>query len=177
MCIRDRSQASDAAIESLTKVIGVKSAIHGIDPLGVTAEVGDGVLRPTIVGHRDVGRTSCPGLIAQLLPQMRAEAAGMEVDVAAYNVMFPDVPATSPHRRAILELAEDGVTSGCEENAFCPQAALNRAQASSFVVTALELEPIPGSKFPDVPADATHADRINVLAERGWLIGYEDGNF
>ena len=170
------TQASAAAIRSLTEVLGVKAAMHGIDPTGFTSKVGDGRLRPTIVGHRDVGQTSCPGRIAELLPQLRQNAAG--INPSAYeSVRFPDVPTTSPHRNAILELADAGVTSGCGANTYCPRDVLNRGQASSFVVTALELDPIPGSRFPDVPAGALHAERINVLARNGWLIGYEDGNF
>ncbi len=164
------SQATPAAIDALTRVIGAKSAIHGIDPTGVTTRMGNGTARPTIVGHRDVGSTACPGRIRELLPQIRQTARTMAV-------RFPDVPSSSPHRAAILELAELGVTRGCEANAYCPAGQLNRAQAATFVVQALQLDPIAGSRFRDVPADGLHAASINVLAERGWLIGYPDGTY
>ncbi|MEX2551262.1 MAG: N-acetylmuramoyl-L-alanine amidase, partial [Nitriliruptoraceae bacterium] len=163
-------QASPAAIESLTDVIALKSAIHGIDPGAFTSQMGDGTWRPTIVGHRDVGQTACPGLIYELLPQIREEAREMAV-------RFPDVPADSPHRTSVVELAADGVTKGCRLNEFCPKDGLNRAQASTFVLQALELDPIPGSQFSDVPEDGTHAGAINALVERGWLIGYDDDTF
>ena len=163
-------QAPAAAIRSLTRVIATKSAIHGIDPGATTTRMGDGRVRPTIVGHRDVGQTSCPGRIHDLLPRIRSDAR-------ADAVRFPDVPATSPHRSAIIELAEAGVTSGCDVNAFCPELGLNRAQASTFVVQALGLDPIPGSRFPDVNSGNVHAGAINVLAQEGWLIGYPDGRF
>lgn len=163
-------QASSAAIDALTRVIAVKSAIHGIDPEATTTRMGDGRARPTILGHRDVGQTSCPGRIHDLLPRIRSEAR-------AQAVRFPDVPASSPHRTAILELADAGVTSGCTLNEYCPKASLTRAQASTFVLQALELDPIPGSRFRDVPAGAVHAESINALVQRGWLIGYPDGTF
>lgn len=159
----------EPAIDALVEVLGLKTAIHGIDPTGVTT-AWDDVARPSIVGHRDVGSTSCPGRIQARLPEIRER-------VRPLSVRFPDVPDDSPHRQAILDLAAAGVTSGCQPNAFCPDASLTRAQAASFVVQALELDPIPGSRFPDVPADATHASAINVLAEQGWLVGYPDGTF
>ena len=163
-------QASPEAIRSLTDVIALKSAIHGIDPGATTTRMGDGTRRPTIVGHRDVGQTACPGLIYELLPQIREEARQKAV-------RFPDVPADSPHRTSVVELAMAGVTKGCRLNEYCPTDGLSRAQASSFVVQALELDPIPGSHFPDVGTDGVHSSAINALAERGWLIGYPDGTF
>ena len=163
-------QAPSAAIRSLARVIAAKSAIHGIDPDSTTTRMGNGTLRPTIVGHRDVGRTACPGRIHRLLPQIRSDAR-------AEAVRFPDVPATSPHRSAIIELADAGVTSGCAVNQYCPQDTLTRAQAATFVTQALELEPIPGSQFSDVPTTHIHAGSINALSLREWLIGFSDGTY
>lgn len=163
-------QASDAALESLTQVVGVKSAIHRVDPTGWNDRMGGGTWRPNIVGHRDVGQTSCPGQIHQKLDEIRSDAEGI-------SMRFPDVPSSSPHRKAILDLADAGVTNGCELNAFCPSLGLNRAQASSFVMRAFELDPVPGSRFSDVAPGYVHAPAINALAERGWLIGYDDGTF
>ncbi len=163
-------QAPAAAIESLTEVIAIKSAIHGIDPEGFTDQVGDGTWRPTIVGHRDVGQTSCPGRIQDLLPQIREDARETAV-------RFPDVDATSPHRGSVLALADAGVTEGCELNLYCPSETLTRAQAASFMLRSFELDPIPGTHFPDVPAEGVHAAAINKLAELEWLKGYPDGTF
>ena len=159
-----------AALDALAQVIGWRSAMHGIDPNGWTNQMADGRWRPTIVGHRDVGQTSCPGRIQGHLPNLRQQAAG-------FWVPFPDVPHDSPHRPAILELADAGVTQGCRENNFCPFDFLTRDQAASFVVRAFELEPIPGQRFPDVPATNVHAGAVNALAELGWILGREDGTF
>ncbi len=159
-----------AAIEALAGVIGWKSAIHGIDPAGETDRMSDGRWRPTIVGHRDLGQTACPGRIQGHLPALRQQAGGSWVP-------FPDVPESSPHRPAILELAAAGVTNGCRENVFCPSDYLTRDQAASFVVRAFGLQPIPGQRFPDLPATNVHAGSVNALAELGWIIGREDGTF
>lgn len=163
-------QAPAAAIEALTEVIAIKSVIHRIDPTGWTDQVGTGAWRPTIIGHRDVGQTACPGRIHGLLPQIRDNAS----EVA---VRFPDVESTSPHRGSIIALADAGVTYGCELNLYCPNERLTRAQAASFMVRAFELTPISGSRFSDVRVGETHAAEINALVEEGWLIGYGDGTF
>ena len=163
-------QASSAALEALTQVVGIKSAIHGINPNGWTNQVGDNSWQPTIVGHRDVGNTACPGQIHDVLDDIRDGAQ-------EHDGLFPDVSPSSVHREAILRLAVDGVTRGCDTNRFCPSDELSRAQAAAFVVRAFELDPIPGSQFPDVPEDHIHAGAINVLASEGWLKGYTDGTF
>lgn len=164
-----QSQAPEAALSALEKVIGIKSAIHGIDPQGWTDRMGS-TPRPTIVGHRDVGSTSCPGRIHDVLPRLRSGAT-------KHSVRFPDVLGSSAHRAAILALAEAGVTQGCEANLYCPREVLNRAQASSFVMRALQVNPVAGTQFSDVRPDYVHAPAINALAQRNWLWGYDDGSF
>ncbi|HEX2698638.1 MAG TPA: peptidoglycan recognition protein [Acidimicrobiales bacterium] len=49
-----------AAVESLQRVLAWKAERNEINPLGTTTWA-DGRVLPTIVGHRDVGSTSCPG--------------------------------------------------------------------------------------------------------------------
>ena len=174
-------QAPAAAISALTRVIGVKSAIHGINAAGWTDQMSGTTWRPTIVGHRDIGQTACPGRIHGLLPQIRVNAAAIAttVSTASEPVVepFSDVDSSSPHRGAIFALAEAGVTQGCKVDAFCPRGELTRAQAASFVMRALELDPVPGSDFTDVRSAYVHAPAINALAQKGWLIGYADGTF
>jgi hypothetical protein len=182
-------QASPEALTALAHVLGVKAAIHGIDPLGFTDQMPfgstAGVVHPTIVGHLDVGRTACPGLIHGLLPQLRYEAAVIAaatpmptpVEVDPRTDWFPDVPSASFHRPAIIALAEAGVTRGCDQNLYCPSGQLNRAQAATFVLRALEMAPVPGSRFKDVPATHVHAGAINALAQAGLLVGYADNTF
>lgn len=72
------------AIQAIGEVIGWKFALHGVDPNGTTTLTGDGsnkfpvgrtVTLPTIVGHRDVGQTTCPGLVQNHLGTIRKIAA------------------------------------------------------------------------------------------------------
>jgi hypothetical protein len=165
------TQASPEAIKALTDVISTKAAIHGIDTTGWTNKVGNNSWKPTIIGHRDVGQTSCPGRIMSLLPKIREDAR-------ANSVRFPDVPSNSPHRTSILTLADAGVTNGCEANLYCPGATLTRAQAASFMVRAFDLQPVSGSaRFRDVPSSSVHFAAVNTMHELGWMQGYTDGTF
>lgn len=178
-----QTQASPEAIDALTDVIGVKSAIHGINPTGWTDKMKGTTWRPTIIGHKDVGQTTCPGLIQDLLPEIRHNAQGFEAPPPpeppepTLPNPFTDVPSSSPHLGAILTLADAGVATGCRSNQFCPGQGLSRAQASSFVLRAFELQPIPGKPFIDVDRDGAHTGAINALAERGWIRGYAGGRF
>lgn len=71
-----RRAPSAAAMESLAGLLAWKADRHGVDPLGSTTWSGGRTL-PTIVGHRDAGRTSCPG------DQLYARLGGLRHDVAA----------------------------------------------------------------------------------------------
>jgi hypothetical protein len=64
-----------------------------------------------------------------------------------------------------------GITQGCDPDGvlYCPQAPVTRAQMASFLVRALDLEPVPGDRFVDVWS--THEADINALAEAGITLG------
>jgi len=66
----------------------------------------------------------------------------------------------------INRLAEAGVTIGCSETAFCPEAFATRAELASFVVRALELPAASRDYFTD-DEGLIHEDDINSLAEAG----------
>ena len=178
---------SRETLQALTDVIAAKSQIHGLDPDGLTDQMPMSqtneqaetaslatvpVMRPVIVGHRDVGPTVCPGRILDLLPEMRLSARSV-------SVRFADVPANSPHRPAILRLAEHGVIKGCRDNAFCPAQGLTRAQAATFVVQALQLPTVASTRAPfvDVSLSAPHASSIYTLVENGFMIGKANNRF
>jgi hypothetical protein len=85
MVIGDYTAASPtaASLESVAKVIGWKMAIHRADPAGTVTFTSAGSPRyPAgtvvnlrgVVGHGDVGLTSCPGDIASSLPSVRTRA-------------------------------------------------------------------------------------------------------
>jgi hypothetical protein len=61
---------TDAAKNSLNKLIAEKSREFNIDPMGQSEY--QGKMMPNILGHRDVGQTTCPGsILYNLLPQIR----------------------------------------------------------------------------------------------------------
>jgi hypothetical protein len=80
---------SDAAYQSLRRLLDWKLAYHHIDPMGTTTHtvaasdcncqsypVGTTVTVATISGHRDLDQTGCPGnALYALLPQLRAQVA------------------------------------------------------------------------------------------------------
>lgn len=75
---------SGAAVESVSRVVGWKLASYGVNPVGsVTRVAGTGSTKfapgttvqvPRVVGHGDVGATSCPGSISSSLGFIRQRA-------------------------------------------------------------------------------------------------------
>lgn len=72
---------------------------------------------------------------------------------AAAGDSFRDVGATSPHHDAVGELAESGITAGCERGRYCPREGVRRDQMASFLSRGL-----PRSGFDEGPADLTEAN-------------------
>ncbi|MBR7743949.1 cell wall-binding repeat-containing protein, partial [Phycicoccus sp. BSK3Z-2] len=59
---------------ALDGVIGWRLGLKGIDPAGTTYLEGEGT-SPTVIGHRDVNQTSCPGArLHAMLPSIRTDA-------------------------------------------------------------------------------------------------------
>jgi hypothetical protein len=57
----DQIRPPQAALDAVADVVAWQSSVYGIDPLGWTDRMaGSGSLR-TLLGHRDVGQTACPG--------------------------------------------------------------------------------------------------------------------
>ena len=164
--------APAAAMRALEQVVIWQSTIYGIDPDGWTNKT-NGSWTQTLVGHRQVGNTACPGRIQNHLPALRT-ATSEQVQAAA--VPFPDTTGT--HREAVLELAEAGVINGCADNLFCPADGLTRGQMASLLSRALGFEPEGDEdRFPDVPAGHPHRAGIHALVEAEVVDGYRDGTF
>lgn len=163
----EQSNPTSASLRALEDVIAWQSRVYGIDPNGWTGKSGS--TTQTIVGHRQVGQTSCPGRIQNHLPQLRENAARKAVP-------FPDVSGT--HRAAVLQLADDGVINGCADNLFCPARGLTRGQMASLMARALDLkEQSSAQRFSDVPRNHPHRAGIHALVENGIVSGYPDGTY
>ena len=64
---------TDAAVAATAELVGWKAAVHFINPQGTTTV--DGASSPTVIGHRNVVQTSCPGDFAySRLAQIRNAA-------------------------------------------------------------------------------------------------------
>jgi hypothetical protein len=95
---------------------------------------------------------------------------------------FLDVPSSDPFYRSVETLLHSGVTGGCGGAAYCPGAAVTRAQMAVFLLKGklgARYAPPPGSGavFGDVPPGAFAADWIEDLAASGVTAGCGGGNY
>ena len=99
-------------------------SIYAIAELGITSGCGD-------------GSRYCPndpttrGAMAVFL----ARALELEADDVQAE-RFADVPKTHPFRSAIHAIAEQGITVGCREGFFCPEAPVTRGAMATFLARA-----------------------------------------
>ncbi len=86
---------------------------------------------------------------------------------------FADVPPDFWAWRFIEALARSGITSGCGNGSFCPDAYVTRAQMAVFLLTALHTSPPPatGTLFNDVPLGYWAGPWIEELAREGVVSG------
>lgn len=91
-------------IDAVASIIGWKFSLYGIDPKGSTVLTSAGlggtsryaagvqVTVPTVFGHRDVGRTVCPGQYGYArMPEIRAKAAGMSGNEPFVRSLYQDM--------------------------------------------------------------------------------------
>jgi hypothetical protein len=95
---------------------------------------------------------------------------------------FADVPPSHPFYDFVMTAADDGVSAGCGNGNFCPDASVTRAQMAVFLLKASLGEaytppPATGTVFADVPASAFAAAWIEDLAARGVTGGCGGGNY
>ena len=96
---------------------------------------------------------------------------------------FDDVPTSYWAAAWIEKLVEDGITSGCGNGNYCPEAAVTRAQMAVFLLRAkygpTYQPPAVGSRtgFEDVPASHWAAPWIKQLAAEGITAGCGAGNY
>lgn len=170
-------------LAALDRVVGWKAGIHGIDTTATVTRTINDTTRTysTVVGHRDVGSTACPGRIMNSLSRIRgnaqAEASNWSrVPDGLGASRFTDTTGNA-HEAAIEQLVERGIAGGYDDGTYRPQLPVTRAQVATFLSKALGLDPIPGARFADVPAGYVHAGAINALVSEGILGGYSDGTF
>lgn len=77
----EQAAPSQAALNSLTSLIAWKLGLHGVSAAAKSTV--SGVSRSTVLGHRDVGQTACPGVnIYSRLAGIRTAAASLQGQAA-----------------------------------------------------------------------------------------------
>ena len=123
-----------------------------------------------------------PRATTQVIPALvgtglaTASASGARAEVPAL-LPFTDVTPGSTHAPAICELSARDAIRGFDARTFGPQRSLTRAQAASILAELLDLAPVEGQPFDDVPAGSLHAGAIAALDAEGIVGGQGDGNF
>ena len=83
----------------------------------------------------------------------------------------------SPHEASIEALVAAGITQGCDEDRFCPDAPVLRGEMASFLARGLDnLVPATSDWFDD-DASSVHEGDINIVAENDIALGYGDRVF
>ena len=95
---------------------------------------------------------------------------------------FSDVPPGMSFAPFIARLYKNGVTAGCTSEAYCPDAATDRAQMAVFVLRADDNTFVPPPcgatpMFNDVPASSPFCRWIEELARRGVVAGCGGGSY
>ena len=128
---------------------------------------------PSVVASPSASATVAPSPTIPLNALPRGELARIMADALdlppAVGDYYTD-DAGSPYEPDINRLAEAGVTIGCSETLFCPDAFATRAELASFVSRALALPEASRDYFTD-DAGIIHEDDINRLAEAGLTNG------
>lgn len=90
---------------------------------------------------------------------------------------FRDVSDANVHHRTIARLAAERITRGCDDDLYCPDREVTRAQMASFLTRALQLEPARAPTFDDVPSGHVHTRDISALAAAGLTAGCGGDDF
>ncbi len=101
---------------------------------------------------------------------------------SASGTVFGDVPTDSFAADWIEQLAAEGVTGGCGDGNYCPDATITRAQMAIFLLRgkygSTYMPPAAtGTIFSDVPIGSFAAPWIEQLARDGVTSGCGDGNY
>ena len=99
-------------------------SIYAIAELGITSGCGDG---SRYCPNDPTTRGAMAVFVARAL---ELEASDVQ------DERFADVPATHPFRYSIHAIAEQGITIGCKEGLFCPEAPVTRGAMATFLARA-----------------------------------------
>ncbi len=149
-----------AAIDAAAKVLGLVAKDQGIT-----------VSKTSLKGHRDHPNqsTTCPGdFLYAKLDEIRTLATAAATGTPTCKSNFKDI-CGSPHEDDILWLVQQGFSSGCASDKFCPENEVTREQMAAFLTAALKLPAGPDVFVDDEQSPFENA--INSLAKAGVTSG------
>ena len=147
----------------------MKDSIEWLADRGVTRGCGESRFCP----EDPVTRGQMAAFLHRFAPE-----AGSSPGSASAPPSFDDVPPDTGFAADIGWLAGAGVTRGCDESSFCPDAPVTRAQMAAFLHRLFVGDaPEPSHAFFDVPTDHAHAGEIAWLARIGVSNGCGEGHF
>ncbi len=99
--------------------------------------------------------------------------------VGAVGEIFTDITAKSSAYKEVMSLTERGIINGFNDGTYRPSQAVTRGQAAKLLVELLNLdvENVQDPKYNDVPQTNPFYKHIAALANKGIILGYEDGSF
>ncbi len=95
--------------------------------------------------------------------------------------LFSDVPCPGPYTDWVEQLAAEGLTAGCGDGIFCPDASVTRAEMAVFLLKTRHgsdyAPPNCTGMFGDVECPSLYANWIERLAAEGITAGCGDGKY
>ncbi len=112
---------------------------------------------------------------------LRGEHGSAYTPPAATGTVFSDVTTSTFGAAWIEQFASEGITSGCGNGMYCPDANVTRAQMAIFLLRgkygSAYVPPVATGVFTDVPVGSFAADWIEQLASEGITSGCGGGNY
>lgn len=118
-------------------------------------------------------RLHSTGLVS--LTSMVASGGRLDARVSTQAARFRDIPA-SEFADDVMWAATAGVTNGCRENLFCPDAVVSRGQMAAFLRRMLDLPLGDTDAFEDDDSSIFEAD-IDAIASAGITAGCTSTRF
>ncbi len=154
---------SSTAVSRLGRFLGWKMSLHGARPT-----------RGNIIGHRDVGQTSCPGnTIYGQLGSIRTSA----IDQSPPLGPFFDVPNTNPQAPVLQWARDSDVLDKLRDGTFHPNADLTKGDAIYWLWRLAGRQPGVPHGFSDIPANAYYREAVRWGVMEGIVRPTPDGEF
>ncbi len=96
---------------------------------------------------------------------------------AAEEVLFSDVPESSPCYESVQKLAAFRILHGYGDGTFRPDQEMTRGELLTALCRLAGGSELTETSFPDVPQDHWSREAVAFAASEGWIFGMEDGQF